>query len=223
MYCLFCPKEFFLNICLLSQCIVYWTHIQNIHPFAYQKTLLHILFCLFLKSSKAFSVSLRLHWKKKVGIELLKAERRKSEKITALSLIIFGECLYLDLLLPNLSLNFLKKFVRYLNAKRRKGNPVFCCILLLFWVWYFTMDLITGSLMLSEIGSQLAYSGILRLLTILEKKVSRICAVLISLSTISSYSIKVSFSLDTILSDKNGSMVFQKLLLSVNFLSSRLL
>ena len=77
--------------------------------------------------------------------------------------------------------------------------------------------------MLSEIGSQLAYSGILRLLTILEKKVSRICAVLISLSTISSYSIKVSFSLDTILSDKNGLMVFQKLLLSVNFLSSRLL
>ena len=212
MYCLFCPKEFFLNICLLSQCIVYWTQNQNIHAFTYQKILLRIIFCLFLKSSNAFSVSLRLDWKKKVEIELLKAERRKSEKITALSLIILGECLYLDLLLPNLNLNFSKKFVRYLNAKKRKGNPVFCCILLLFWVWYFTMDLITGSLMLPEIESQLAYSAI-----------SRICAVWISLSTISSYSIKVSFSLDTILSDKNGLMVFQKLLLSVNFLSSRLL
>ena len=63
------------------------------------------------------------------------------------------------------------------------------------------MDLITGSLMLFETGSQLVYSAILRLLTILEKKVFRICAVLLSLSTISSSSIKVVFSLYTILSD----------------------
>ena len=86
------------------------------------------------------------------------------------------------------------------------------------------MELITGSLMLSEIGWQLAYSEILRLLTILEKKVFRICStVLISLSTISSSSIKVSSSVDTILSDKNGLMVLQKVLLSVTFFPSRLL
>ena len=86
------------------------------------------------------------------------------------------------------------------------------------------MDLTTGSLMLSEIGSQLAYSAILWLLTILEKKLFRICAVLISLSTmISSSSIEVTFSLDTILLDKNSLMVFQKVLLSVTFFSSRLL
>ena len=48
----------FFNICVLSQCIVYWIHFQNIHTFTYQKTLLHTLFYLFLKSSKAFSVSL---------------------------------------------------------------------------------------------------------------------------------------------------------------------
>ena len=30
------------------------------HTSIYQKTLLHALFCLFLKSSKAFSVSLRV-------------------------------------------------------------------------------------------------------------------------------------------------------------------
>ena len=48
----------FFNICVLSQCIVYWIHFQNIHTFTYQKSLLHTLFCLFLKSSKAFSVSL---------------------------------------------------------------------------------------------------------------------------------------------------------------------
>ena len=40
---------------------------------------------------------------------------------------------------------------------------------------YLAEDLITGSLMLSAIGSQLTYSAILRLLTILEKKIFRIC------------------------------------------------
>ena len=48
----------FFNICVLYQCIVYSIHFQNIHIFTYQKALLHTLFCLFLKSSKAFSVSL---------------------------------------------------------------------------------------------------------------------------------------------------------------------
>ena len=37
-----------------------WIHFQNIHTFTYQKTLLHTLFCLFLKLPKAFSVSLNL-------------------------------------------------------------------------------------------------------------------------------------------------------------------
>ena len=88
------------------------------------------------------------------------------------------------------------------------------------------MDLITGSLMLSEIGSQLAYSAILRLLAILEKKVFRICAAFLLLSMISSSSVKVIFdtiTLDTILSEKNCLMVFQKVLLSVTFFSSRIL
>ena len=51
-------EENFLKIFVLSQCIVYWIHFQNIHTFTYQKTLLHTLFCLFLKLSKAFGVSL---------------------------------------------------------------------------------------------------------------------------------------------------------------------
>ena len=46
------------NIFVLSQYIVYWIHLQSIHIFTYQKTLLHTLFCLLLKSPKAFSVSL---------------------------------------------------------------------------------------------------------------------------------------------------------------------
>ena len=51
-------EEIFFNICVLSQCMVYWIHFQNISTFTYQKTLLHALFCLFLKSSKPFSASL---------------------------------------------------------------------------------------------------------------------------------------------------------------------
>ena len=60
------PEGNFFKICVLSQCIVYWTYFQNIHTFTYQKhhTLnINIIYfihccCLFLKSSKAFSASL---------------------------------------------------------------------------------------------------------------------------------------------------------------------
>ena len=44
-------REFF-KICVLFQCIVYWIHFQNIHT-----CFIHFC-CLFLKSSKSFSVSL---------------------------------------------------------------------------------------------------------------------------------------------------------------------
>ena len=43
LYCLFYLRNLFFNICILSQCIVYWIHFQNIHTFTYQKALLHRL------------------------------------------------------------------------------------------------------------------------------------------------------------------------------------
>ena len=52
-------KGIFFNICVLFQCIVYWIQFQNKRTFTYQKALLHTRFCLFLKSSKAFSLSLK--------------------------------------------------------------------------------------------------------------------------------------------------------------------
>ena len=58
LYRLFFSKEFFFKICVLSQCILYWIHFQNIHTFTYQKRLIHTLFCLFLKSLEAFTVYL---------------------------------------------------------------------------------------------------------------------------------------------------------------------
>ena len=45
------------TIFVLSQCILYWIHLQNIHTFTYQKTLFHTLFSLFLKLLEAFIVS----------------------------------------------------------------------------------------------------------------------------------------------------------------------
>ena len=119
----------------------------------------------------------------------------------------------------NLNLEFILNFAPYVQVNRKMRTlflvAYFSYILSVFgWLRYFAMDVITGSFMFSEIGSQLLYSAILRLLTILEKRVFRIWVVLISLSTISSSSIKVSFPLDTILSDKNGLMVLQE----VNYL-----
>ena len=55
----FAQRKFLQHLCFMST-IVYWIHFQNIHTFTYKKTLLHTLLLLkFLKSSKAFSVSLR--------------------------------------------------------------------------------------------------------------------------------------------------------------------
>ena len=56
------PDVNLFNICVLSQCIVYWINFQNIYAFTYQKTLLHAL----LKPSKTFSASLG-------GIQLLRS------------------------------------------------------------------------------------------------------------------------------------------------------
>ena len=47
-----------LRICVLSQCIVYSIHFQNIHTFTFQKYYYIHFYCFFLKLSIAFHVSL---------------------------------------------------------------------------------------------------------------------------------------------------------------------
>lgn len=55
---LFCPKEIFFYIYVLSQCMIYRINFQNYIPLHVKKHY-YIYFCLFLKSSmKAFSTSL---------------------------------------------------------------------------------------------------------------------------------------------------------------------
>ena len=67
-------KRIFSTFFVLSQCMLYWIHFQNIHTFTYQKALLYTLFCRFLKSSKAFSVSLRA---RSLAILILRNSLRK--------------------------------------------------------------------------------------------------------------------------------------------------
>ena len=55
----FVQRKLFWHIWFIS-IIVYKIHFQNVHTFTYQKTLFHTHFCCFLKSSKIFSVSLKL-------------------------------------------------------------------------------------------------------------------------------------------------------------------
>ena len=131
------------------------------------------------------------------------------------------ECLYLDLLLTNLNLKFLLKFLPYLHAKRKKENTVSCCILLLFeYAWVITIfyrsfnnwiiDVIWDRVAVNifcnfEVAYNIGKEGIQNFTCIT------------SLLTISSSSVKVTFFLDTILSDKNSLIVFQNVLLSVTF------
>ena len=94
---------------------------------------------------------------------------------------------------------------------------------ILGWSLYFRIDFKTGSLTSLEIGSDTRYSGILRLLIMVEKKVFKTLAVLLLVLMILSFSIKVIFSSDGVLSERKGLNVLQKVLLSVIFFSFKLL
>ena len=52
-------KGNFLKICVLSQCIVYWIHFQNIHTFTYPKILLHTHLLLVSKTDKSLQCILK--------------------------------------------------------------------------------------------------------------------------------------------------------------------
>ena len=61
LYCLFCPKEIFFEfVSTLFVCKVYWIHFQNIHTFAYQKTLLHALLLLVFKIAESLQCILKI-------------------------------------------------------------------------------------------------------------------------------------------------------------------
>ena len=93
------------------------------------------------------------------------------------------------------------------------------------WFLYLTVTFKIGSflccLQLDQRSS--AYSGILQLVTTLEKKVFKTLVVSCSIVTTSPLLIKVILSVGKILSERNGFIVFGKVLLSVTFFISKLL
>ena len=50
----------FFDICVLSQCIVYRIHFQDMHTFRYQKSLLHTLLLLVFNIIKSLQYILKL-------------------------------------------------------------------------------------------------------------------------------------------------------------------
>ena len=74
LYRLFCLRRIFLTFMFYLN-VVFWIHFQNIHTFTYQKLVLHTLFGLFLKSSKAFHLSLRIYQVACKGTRFLKLIR----------------------------------------------------------------------------------------------------------------------------------------------------
>ena len=78
-------------------------------------------------------------------------------------------------------------------------------------------------MILLEIGSGTVYSGTSRLLMMVEKKVFKTFAVLLSVLMILFFSINVIFSSDEVLSERKGLIVFQKVLFSGLFFSFKLL
>ena len=65
------PAGKFFNICVLSQCMVYWIHFQDIHTLTYLKTLLHTLLLL------VFKIVERLQYILNIIFNLKKAQANK--------------------------------------------------------------------------------------------------------------------------------------------------
>ena len=100
--------------------------------------------------------------------------------------------------------SYISLFSTYENEKEK--SPIMS---MLEWFLYLRMTYKTGSLMLITIGSKSLYSGILSLVTILEKKFKiQNMTVSCSVWTTSPSSIKVILSVDIILSERDGFTVF---------------
>ena len=85
---------------------------------------------------------------------------------------------------------------------------IFSIAFILGWSLYFRIDFKTGSLISLEMGAGSEYSGILRLLMMVEKKAFKTLAVLLSFLMILSFSVKVVFSSDGVLYEKKSLAFF---------------
>ena len=130
----------------------------------------------------------------------LKLECKKLAKMSMFSLMIFEE---ISVSWHGLETSWFKISLNISSLTTSEIEKAACFFLLSFhtspivsmlgsFLW-FTISLIIGPLMLSEIGSLVTHSGILRLSRMFEKKVFKTWAVFSSFETISFSSINVIF------------------------------
>ena len=93
------------------------------------------------------------------------------------------------------------------NEKEHFCDLLRTLVSMLGWFLDLKMSFKLRSLTLFEIGSYSVYSGILRLVTAMEKKVFKTWAVSCSVRTTSPLVIKMIVSVDTILSERNSFIV----------------
>ena len=92
---IFCAVYFvwrkFFNIFVLSQCMVYWIHFQNIHTFTYQKTLLHRLLLLVFKIIESLQCILKFL---KIKLKFKRATKFNLMHYLGVVIILFSTGLY---------------------------------------------------------------------------------------------------------------------------------
>ena len=112
----------FISQYVLSHCITYWTNFQNMHTSTYQKTLPRSLFCLFLKSPKAFSVFLRRNrlYSRNSFFELVEAKQSlpiKKQTLRAVLQKSVQQMEYFFTYLKIIDSHFSKKVVLFASRK----------------------------------------------------------------------------------------------------------
>ena len=77
----------FFNICVLSQCIVYWIHFQNINTFTYQKNITWFPFLLAFKIVESLQCILETVYQKSANIHCHEYVTKKCSKVTQTSIL----------------------------------------------------------------------------------------------------------------------------------------
>ena len=104
-----CPKEIFLTL-VSAQYIVYRINFQNKYTSTYHKTLLQTLFYLFLKSSKAFRLSL-------MSVLILKQHIYLQIQFVSIYCIVFTNTIWIHILCCIYKYNLHLYIVLYLQIQ----------------------------------------------------------------------------------------------------------
>ena len=151
-------------------------------------------------------------------------EKEISKNIEFTFIILVGISAFCVTLLIFRLFSYLRisSFWTFLNETWDLEIKNFLIATMLEWFRYLTKALRSGSLIFSQIGSSTLYCWMSRFWAIFEKKAFKTFAVPCSVLMISSFLIRVILSLDLIFLDNVGLTIFQNVLLSQIFFSSKL-